>query len=47
MSPSPTLKPPELISVFLAPEHPQTPSGDVAQSDRQQVLDGIVDYDGS
>lgn len=34
----------ELISVFLAPEQPQSGSGDVVESDRGQVLDAIVDY---
>lgn len=34
----------ELISVFLAPEQPQSSGGDVVESDRRQVLDAIVDY---
>lgn len=34
----------DLISVFLAPEHPQSGSGDVVESDRSQVLDAIIDY---
>ncbi|MGO9196766.1 MAG: hypothetical protein ACLQK4_06530 [Acidimicrobiales bacterium] len=36
----------ELISVFLAPERPQSGGGAVAESDRGQVLDAIVDYGG-
>jgi len=34
----------ELISVFLAPEQPQSGGGDVVESDRRQVLDAIIDY---
>lgn len=34
----------ELVSVFLAPERPQSGGGDVVESDRGQVLDAIVDY---
>jgi hypothetical protein len=34
----------ELVSVFLAPERPQAGAGDVVESDRDQVLDAIVDY---
>lgn len=34
----------ELVSVFLAPERPQSGSGDVVESDRRQVLDAIIDY---
>ena len=34
----------EIISVFLAPEKPQSGGGDVVESDRGQVLDAIVDY---
>jgi hypothetical protein len=37
---------PWLISVFLAPERPETP-GVVEESDRSQVLDAIIDYNGS
>jgi hypothetical protein len=35
----------ELVSVFLAPERPQSGGGDVVESDRQQVLDAIIDYE--
>lgn len=35
----------ELISVFLAPEHPET-AGVVKESDRNQVLDAIIDFEG-
>lgn len=34
----------ELISVFLAPERPQSGGGEIAESDRGQVLDGIIEY---
>jgi hypothetical protein len=34
----------EIVSVFLAPEKPQSGGGDVVESDRGQVLDAIVDY---
>lgn len=34
----------ELVSVFLAPERPQSSGRDVVESDRRQVLDAIVDY---
>lgn len=33
-----------IISVFLAPEQPQSGGGDVVESDRDQVLDAVVDY---
>ena len=36
----------QLISVFLAPEHPQSGGGQIAESDRNQVLDGIMNYGG-
>ena len=36
----------QLISVFLAPEHPLSGGGQVAESDRNQVLDGIINYGG-
>jgi hypothetical protein len=35
----------ELISVFLAPERPQSSGGAVVESDRRQVLDAIIDYE--
>ena len=35
----------EVISVFLAPEQPQSGGGDVVESDRDQVLDAVVDYE--
>ncbi len=35
----------ELISVFLTPERPET-TGVVKESDRNQVLDAIIDYEG-
>lgn len=37
-------EPAELVSVFLAPEKPQSGGGVVAESDRGQVLDGIIEY---
>jgi hypothetical protein len=36
----------DLISVFLAPEEPLSGGGAVTKSDRGQVLDAIIDYDG-
>ena len=35
----------ELISVFLTPEKPET-AGVIEESDRKQVLDAIIDYEG-
>jgi hypothetical protein len=34
----------ELVSVFLAPERPQSGGGGVVESDRRQMLDAIIDY---
>lgn len=35
----------KIVSVFLAPEQPQSGGGDVVESDRDQVLDAVVDYE--
>lgn len=34
------------MSVFLAPESPQTAAGEVRESSREQVLDAVIDYGG-
>ena len=34
----------DLVSVFLAPERPQSGHSDVVESDRGQVLDAIINY---
>jgi hypothetical protein len=39
-------EPADLISVFLAPENPLSGGGVVTESDRNQVLDAIIDYGG-
>jgi len=43
---SPEAEPADLISVFLAPEEPLSGGGVVTESDRGQVLDAVIDYDG-
>ena len=35
----------EVISVFLAPEHPLSSESSVIESDRGQVLDAVIDYE--
>lgn len=42
----PEAEPADLISVFLTPEEPLAGAGIVTESDRGQVLDAIIDYEG-
>lgn len=39
-------EPADLVSVFLTPEAPLSGGGVVTESDRTQVLDAVIDYDG-
>lgn len=39
-------EPADLISVFLTPEAPLSGGGVITESDRTQVLDAVINYDG-
>jgi hypothetical protein len=39
-------EPADLVSVFLAPEAPLSSEAVITESDRDQVLDAVIDYDG-
>jgi hypothetical protein len=43
-APSSHAERPDVVSVFLAPEEPLSGGGVVIESDRNQVLDAIIDY---